>query len=307
MTRHSTTIEMIEPAPAEVAAGTAFILKFRARCPSGCDLTGMPIKIVATDGALGSVFAAVSARQGFVEMKLETPRRAGEHIWSLICGPHEVADIRHDEAVAPIKTIVMPHATSIAVWSIPSPVITGSRFAVEIGAKSSAGIALAGQYIEVRDEAGAVAVRGCLGKTPYPGTTALYWTPVALVAPTLEGLSTWSVVFEPKELGLPHERALTTFSVSVVRAPEHRLTIKVIDQCTSAPIADVQVRLGAYRAITGPEGLAVVEMPEGIYELNIWKIGHQAPTRPVQLDKSMLIEVEALSVPEEDPDAAWLM
>jgi hypothetical protein len=27
----------------------------------------------------------------------------------------------------------------------------------------------------------------------------------------------------------------------------------------------------------------------------------------VRLDKNMLVEVEVLSVPEEDPDAAWLM
>jgi hypothetical protein len=307
MTLHSTTIEMIEPAPVEVAAGTAVTLKFRAWCPSGCDLTGMPIKIVATDGAFESALAAEPGRQGLTEMELIAPRRTGEHTWSLTCGPHEVADIRHDEAVVPIKTVVIPQATSIAVWSIPSPVVTGSRFAVEIGAKSSAGIALVGQYIEVRDESGAVVARGCLGKKPYPGTGALYWTPVELVAPEREGLSTWSVVFEPKELDLPHEHASTTFSVSVVRPPEHRLTIRVVDRRTSAPIPDVQVRLGAYRAVTGLEGLAVVEMPEGIYELDIWKIGHQAPTRPVQLDKSMLIEVEALSVPEEDSDAAWLM
>jgi hypothetical protein len=84
MTRHSTTIEMIEPAPAEVAAGTAFILKFRAWCSSGCDLTGIPIKIVATDGAVESAFTAESSQQGFAEMKLVTPRRAGEHTWSLI-------------------------------------------------------------------------------------------------------------------------------------------------------------------------------------------------------------------------------
>jgi hypothetical protein len=41
--------------------------------------------------------------------------------------------------------------------------------------------------------------------------------------------------------------------------------------------------------------------------LDIWKVGHLAPTRPVRLNKSMLIEVEVFSVPEEDPDAAWLM
>jgi hypothetical protein len=307
MTRHSTTIEMIEPAPAEVAAGTAFILKFRAWCPSGCDLTGMPIKIVATDGAFESALAAEPGRRGLTEMELIAPRRTGEHTWGLTCGPHEVADIRHDEAAVPIKTIVIPHATSIAVWSIPSPVVTGSRFAIEIGAKSSAGITLAAEYVEVSDDFGAVVARGRLGKTPYPETAALYWANVELAAPAQEGLRTWSVAFEPKESDLPHGGASTTFSVSVVRPPEHRLTIKVIDQRTSAPIPDVQVRLGAYRAVTGPEGLAVVEMPGGIYELDIWKIGHQAPTRPVRLDKTMLIEVEALSVPEEDPDAAWLM
>src|SRR4029077_856988 len=140
---------------------------------------------------------------------------------------------RHDEAALPIKTNVIPHVSSIAVWSIPSPVVTGSRFAIEIGVKSSAGTALAAEYVEVRDKFGAVVARGCLGKTPHPGTAALYWTNVELVAPAQEGLRTWSVVFEPKELDLPHEGASTTFSVSVVRPPEHRLTIKVIDQHTS--------------------------------------------------------------------------
>ena len=48
-------------------------------------------------------------------------------------------------------------------------------------------------------------------------------------------------------------------------------------------------------------------MPGGVYELDIWKVGYEAPTNRVSLDKNMLVEVEVLSVPEEDPDAAWLM
>jgi hypothetical protein len=76
---------------------------------------------------------------------------------------------------------------------------------------------------------------------------------------------------------------------------------------TSAPIADAQVRVGAHRAATDPLGLAEVDMPKGVYELDIWKVGYEAPTRTVRLDNNMLVEVQAVPVPEEDPDAAWLM
>jgi hypothetical protein len=120
-------------------------------------------------------------------------------------------------------------------------------------------------------------------------------------------MRTWSVEFEPREPDLPHERGSTTFSFLVVRPPEHRLTIKVIEKDTSAPIADVLVRLGAYQAATDPRGLAKIDLPKGVYDLDIWKVGYEAPTRMVRLEKNMLIEVEVLSVPEEDPDAAWLM
>jgi hypothetical protein len=307
-TPHSMTIEVIEPMPPEVVVGAAIPLKVKAWCPAGCDLTGMAIKIVAADGALvRSEFAAESGQDHITEVKLEAPDLTGEHIWGLTFGPHEVAGIRHHEVKISIKTRIIAHATSLAVWSIPSPVVMGARFAIEVGAKSSAGIALAAEHVEVRDESGEVVARGYLGETLYPGTTALYWTSVELVAPAREGLRTWSVEFEPSEPDLPHERASTTFSVLVVRPPEHRLTVKVIEKDTSAPIAGARVRLGAYRAATGPLGLAEVDLPKGVYDLDIWKVGYEAPTRTVRLDNDMLIEIQAISVPEEDPDAMWLM
>jgi hypothetical protein len=67
------------------------------------------------------------------------------------------------------------------------------------------------------------------------------------------------------------------------------------------------VRLGAYRATTGPSGLAEVDMPNGVYDLDIWKAGYEAPTATVRRGKDTLIEVNAISVPGEDPDAAWQM
>jgi hypothetical protein len=305
---HSTTIEVIEPAPPEVTAGAAITLKVKAFCPRGCDLTGMPIKVVAADGALGRTgFASGLGQDDVAEMKLEAPSQTGEHIWRFTFGPHEVAGIRHDEVTVPVRTVIIPHATSLAVWSIPSPVVMGSTFAIEIGAKSSAGVVLAAEHVVVRNESGTMVAQGRLGEAPHPGTTALYWTSVQLAAPTREGLHIWSVECEPRGPDLPHERGSTTFSVAVVGEPEHRLTIKVIEPGTSSPIADAEVRLGAYRAATNPLGIAEVDMPKGVYELDIWKVGYAASTRTVRLDNNMLVEVEVFSVPEEDPDAAWLM
>jgi hypothetical protein len=48
-------------------------------------------------------------------------------------------------------------------------------------------------------------------------------------------------------------------------------------------------------------------MPNGVYDLDIWKAGYEAPTATVRRGKDTLIEVNAISVPGEDPDAAWQM
>ncbi len=303
---HSTMIGVIEPVSPEVAAGTAVTLKVTAVCPRGCNLAGMPIKIIAASGA-ESEFAFEPNSDDVAEVTLDAPNQTGEHSWTVAFGPHDVADIAHDQATLTIQSRVVAHVTSLAVWSIPSPVVMGDRFAIKVGAKSSAGIALATERVEIRDEFGVVVGQACLGETPFPQTTALHWTTVELTAPSRDGLRTWSIDFEPKGTDLPHVRATTTFSTSVVRPPEHRLTIRVVEKDTSAPIADAHVRLGAYRAATSPLGLAELDMPAGVYELDIWKVGYVAPTSKVSLDKNMLVEVKALSVREEDPDAVWLM
>ena len=169
-------------------------------------------------------------------------------------GPYDVAGIRHDAVMVDARTKITPNTTSLAVWSIPSPVVNGAGFAIEVGVKSSAGAVLAAEGVEVRDEAGEVVAREWLEDTPYPGTTALYWSNVQLIAPMREGLHSWSVAFEPKGLSLPHGRASTTFSVLVVRPPEHRLTVKLIEKDTLAPIADAQVRLWGLSGRHGPIG-----------------------------------------------------
>jgi hypothetical protein len=298
---HATAIEVI--GPTEVAAGADFVVKVKVSCAAGCELEGMPVTVTDADGA--AVASALGPETA--DVTLAAPRRVGEASWNVACGPRVSAGILHDAATVPVRVDVIPHATSLAVWAVPSPVVMGEEFGIKVGAKSSAGIALTGGSIEVCDEANVVVARGCLGATPLPGTSALFWSEIPLRAPASEGVHAWSVKFAPADLDLPHEPTSSTFSVAIVRPPQHRLTIKVIEQGTAAPIAHAQVRLGAYRAATDPSGLAEVDLPAGVYDLNVWKVGYEVPGQTVELNADVTVAIEVLRLPEENPDDAWTM
>ncbi len=307
--RHATTIELSEPLPPQVPVGSEVVVKVKVSCSEGCDLRGLPVRVTAPDGAvLTETLATCDA--GINEtgaLALKAPLQVGEHVWRIVFAPPAAAGVIHEDAALSVPIRTSPQETSLAVWDIPSPVVTGERFEIKVGAKSAAACVLNGKAIEVCDQAGAVVVRGSLGDTPWPGTSALYWTTVELLAPAEAGLHTWTVQFAAAELEIPHAGSASSFSTAIVRPPEHRLTVKVMDKETAAPIPDVQIRLGAYRAATNEVGLAEVRMPKGVYDLNIWKVGYEAPARSVGVNEDVTVEVEALRLPEEEPDTFWRM
>ncbi len=307
--RHATTIELGEPLPAEVAVGSDLVLKVKVSCSAGCDLRNLPLKVAAPEGvaATGALVTCNASVNESGDIAVKAPIRVGEQAWTIVFEVHEAGGIRHEECSLPVTIKTIAHETSLAVWDIPSPVVMRNRFAVKVGAKSAADCELKDTSIEVYDASGAVAARGRLGKTPWPGTSALYWAAVELIAPDHEGLSAWSVRFAATELALPHDASAAEFRVAVVRPPEHRLTVKVIDKDSKAPIEDVQIRLGVYRGATDPAGMAEIMMPKGVHDLHVWKAGYEVPARPVDIKKDTSVEVEATVVPEEDPDAAWTM
>jgi hypothetical protein len=53
--------------------------------------------------------------------------------------------------------------------------------------------------------------------------------------------------------------------------------------------------------------LAEVDLPGGVYDLSIWKVGYEAPARTVDLNGDASVEVEVVALPEENPDTAWQM
>src|SRR6516225_11361646 len=167
MEMHSIDVELCEPVPAEVPIGADFIVKLKVSCPEGCDLLTLPVSVTGPDQQPVTI-APGPGEADTREIALTAPRLVGEHAWSIAFAPHEGEGARHEGCTLPIRLRTRPHATSLAVWAVPSPVVTGERFRIDIGAKSSAACGLEGEAIEVLDDAGAVVARGRLGSTPWP-------------------------------------------------------------------------------------------------------------------------------------------
>jgi hypothetical protein len=308
---HTVVLELSEAAPLEVTAGTKFALPVRLACASGCDLSGVPITVTTPDGTTSQAEKLDAAADGgdadVQRIALTAPRTIGEYVWRVSAGGHEIAGVRHEANSLDVAVKAKPHPTSLAVWAIPSPVVTGQRFALKVGAKSAAGCELSGQSIEVLDERGAAIASGRLGPTPWPDTTALFWAELEVTAPDQPGMFGWSVRFAPADLDLPHDGASSRFSIAIAPAPEHRLTVKVVEQTTSAPIPDAWIRLGPYKAATSESGLAEIMMPKGKYDLYVWKAGYEAPEHSVAIDGDTVVEITATVVPEYNTDTAWQM
>jgi hypothetical protein len=196
-----------------------------------------------------------------------------------------------------------PHAITLAVWAVPDAVAAGERFGVKIGAKSAAASALTGCRVDVFDPAGELVASGHLGDTPWPGTDALHWTELTLTAPPREVTATWSVRLDASELERPHADATASFSIAVVRAAEHTVTVRVMADAT--PIDAAEIRLGPYRATTDVSGTAAVRIGKGRYDLAVWKAGYDVPATSVDVQADAVIEIVATPLPEDDPDAYW--
>ena len=228
------------------------------------------------------------------------------------------------EAAAAEDAAPAPHATSIAVWGVPSPVVVGSRFTVTVGVKCAAACSLAGRPVVVRDAAGAEVGRGRLGALPAAGTRALYSAEVTLAAPAAAGVHAWTATFPPAGSGpppaaeggsagvpppetaapreAPHAEARAAFSFRAAPRPEHRVTVTVHDQETEQPLTAAEVHLGPYRAATAADGRTRVDVPAGDYDLYVRKAGYAPHTGRVAVTGDVALQVVAAPAPDVDPD-----
>src|SRR5262245_905017 len=97
---HSIQVELSEPPPPEVPAGTDVVIKAKVSCSEGCDLRGMPVKITASDGTVveSKLTAPDSKSDAAAEVTVRTPKQVGAHTYGLMVPAHEAGGIRHEEA-----------------------------------------------------------------------------------------------------------------------------------------------------------------------------------------------------------------
>lgn len=190
------------------------------------------------------------------------------------------------------------HEITLAIWDIPSPIAVSGRFAVKAGVRCSEGCPLNGQEILIRHPADTVIGRGNLGAEPWPGTAALYWTDLNLVAPAAEGTHVWDVTFVSANSEPLHGLASSRFSFITVPPAEHSVEVKIVDKSTDTTVGDVDVRFGMYRCHVGESGLARVELPKGCYDLVVYKLGYQAHPRTVEISADATVEIEIQPEPE---------
>jgi hypothetical protein len=304
---HVVTLKLQDPVPEEVSAGMSLSLPIALVSPCGCDLRGVAYHVLQSEEVLasGELPEFLGDSHDTANITITAPEQVGEFECHLVVPGFEVNGIAHEAASLTFPLNTRPHATSLAVWDNPSPVVIGATFEAKVGAKCAEGCMLTGKTVEVRDAAGTVLATAALGGDAWEGTTGLFWAPVEITAPAAPGSFSWSAHFTAAELHLPHDGASGTFSFVTVLPPEHRVIVKVVEKETAAPVPDAQVRLSVFRRATDETGAASFDVPAGEHRLYIWKAGYEAPERTIEVSRSEDVQVEAILLPVDNPDNYW--
>jgi hypothetical protein len=305
--RQNLGLALAETLPEEVDAGAQLTVAIRIT-PSSLDLAGAPFLIMANDQvrARGHLPDLTGDDGDIARVAFTAPKEIGEFVLGLVIPEHARDGTICREASLSFRLRTRPHVTSLAVWDCPAPVVTGETFRLKVGAQCSSSCAsLPGCAIEIHDERGAVLTRAPLGGTPWPGTQALYWVALELVAPQRPGLHAWTAKLAANELGTAHSPASFAFTVLADAPAAHVMTVEVVEAETRTPIEDAQVRLGARRAATDERGLARLAVPRGRHELSVWKAGYEAPPSTIEVTEDASVAVEAVLLPVVDPDSYW--
>ena len=287
-----------------IRVGDSVAVAVRLDCEHGCDLSPARLFVEEPQRGRRAVELATNKQGALASLELTAPLTAGTHTWTFVV-PEWEDGVAHDGSATNLKLDVVPHVASMAVWSLPDTAVVGQPFTVKVGASSTAGGVLAGQPIEIRDATGGVAGQARLGEQPWQGTTALLWTEVEIAAPDIPGVARWSAHLPTDGLALAHDTAASGFSINVTAQPRHRVEITVVDRATGMPLGDAVVRLGAARASTDPMGWAELSIADGILELLVWKAGYDVPSALVEAGKVAALVIEAIALPDEDPNARW--
>lgn len=291
--------------PSAVDAGTAIVFAVAASFPEGVPVASAVYRLEDRSNFIEQGELPTPKEGGAIPFSLPAPDTAGEHRWVLTVASAPDAKGVWSQGALSFAFATVPHATSLAVWDTPSPAIRGKSFTIKVAAKCTSACLLAGETVEVCDEAGNLVASAPLGDAAWQETAGLYWADVTLKAPRTLKLHAWTVKFPCARRHLPHTEAQAKFTFMVAKEPAHAVSVTVIDKSTKAPVAGAQIRLGLYRAVTGEKGSARLAVSKGEFPLVVTRAGYEIAERILTVGKDMRVKVMAEKMPEEDPYAAW--
>ena len=296
---HPTTLTAAEELPAEVEVDAALAFAVQVACPYGCDLRGLRIEVADAEGVLatGEIVDHDGAANISDEIQLHAPRQVGEQAWIVRLPRHDGEAAVHEESTLAVHFRTVPHACSLTAWGAPSPATAGGALRVYVGMRCGRACRLTGARVALLDDVGMQVGDGVLGAAPWPGTEALYWTMVEARAPAAEGVHAWTAVLIDAATELPHAAPPAAFGFRTGKPCEHRAAVRVVEAEGREPVAGVEVRFGPYTAATNADGIAVVAVPQGAFEVAIRKDGFEARPRSVAVDGDLQRDIEARVVP----------
>jgi hypothetical protein len=287
--------------PQEADAGTALTLKAVAECPEQYDLSGDPVLFLdATGHEVGRVPLAVLEGNDFgAEITVTAPIELGEYGYSIVLMPAADDGVAHAGAKAGARCTVKAHDVHLNAWDLPSAITAGEAFRFHVGMKCSNGCKLDGGAFTVRDERGTIVASGRLPGAIWPGSSALQYAEVQAVAPLDIGSHHWTVEFAGSSEAIVHSPGSLSIHVRTVAAPDHEITIEVVDRESGAPLEGVNLIMHPYRATTDRNGLARMKVAADHYELHASGLqrlpyrDHLDATKPVELRILMAVEQQS--------------
>lgn len=229
------------------------------------------------------------------DIELVAPREVGDHVYRAVV--LAAGDPRMVLAAADIPVAVSPRALEVMVWDVPSAVETGAGFAFKVGARCSCACDLGGRRVTIALGDGSGQVSATLAREPWPGTEALYFAEVELVAPQLAGEYDWLVATDGAGLEPAHAIGSTTARAKVVEAADCVVSMEVVEADGGNPIVGARVVMHPYRAATDGEGGARLRVRKGTYDVLIAAKTYSPHSMAIEVAGDLATRVELLPEP----------
>src|SRR6185436_14194261 len=152
----------------------------------------------------------------------------------------------------------------------------GETFRFKVGITCTCGCPQQGREFTVFDEDRQQVAAGRLDGNVWPGSTALYFAEVDVVASGKQGLHNWEVEAPASKIHVPtadvlidHDGVSSTFAARFVPPPDSVVRVQVTDKESRAPLEGATVIAFPYRAVTDEAGMAVLNVARGQYRLQV--------------------------------------